>query len=456
MKMKIRWQVALPGILFCLAAGLIWQWDLVGRHLVSAAVGKDANLSREEKPGEDSVKTVGVVRPKPVSGQALVSFPGRARAGTQATLFFRVSAPLERIHANPGDRVKQGDVLLALDDRDYRRQVGVVESKLKSAKANLLKMETGARPEDVKILKANLAAARADLDLAEKQLERHRILYKTQAVTEQAYDQAHTAVQGLVSRVTALKEQLARDTKGARKEDIMAARAGIEELNVQLAIARDRLEDTRLTAPFDGVVTRRIPDAHEMVGQGEPVMMLDDISRLEIPVDVPENHVRRVLAGERGDDSSRPAGRYNALFLTTGNRQYPAVLSEYSSRADQATGTYEFVFSVSPDPLDLVFPGMTAEIRVAALGQQEQPSGLSVPLQSLMGVAGNTAHVFRVNPETLKAERRAVVFEALAGSHEVNVVSGLSRDDLVVDRGAAFIRQGETVQFDIPVAKGAM
>jgi RND family efflux transporter MFP subunit len=443
MKTTKMWSLVGTGIVFLLAAGLIWQTGLLDRHFVSASTGSpDTIVAAEEK-----IKTVGVVQPRPIENGTAIVLPGRARAATQATLFFRVSGPLAKVHANPGDRVKKGDLLLEMDDRDYRRQVGVVESQLKSARANLLKMKTGARPEDIRIVESSLTAAVADLDLAIKELERHEILYKNQAVSEQAYDRAKTNVQSLKARVASLEEQLARDKKGARKEDIMTARAGIEELTVRLSIARDQLNDTKLLAPFDGVVTRRIPDAHEMVGQGEPVMMLDDISRLEIPVDVPENHVRRVLAGERGDDSSRPAGRYNALFLTTGNRQYPAVLSEYSSRADQATGTYEFVFTIEAAAEDLLFPGMTAEIRVGSSGTAS-PS-LAIPLQSLMGVAGNSAHVFRVDPATRTAVRQAVTFETLSAGNEVSVLTGLSGEDLVVDQGAAFIRQGEAVQFDL-------
>ncbi|MCG8634133.1 MAG: efflux RND transporter periplasmic adaptor subunit [Desulfobacterales bacterium] len=448
MKTKNIWGLAGTGMVFFLAVGLVWQTGLIDRHFVSASTGSPAG---GEAPGiKEEAKTVGVVRPRPIENGSAIVLPGRARAATQATLFFRVDGPLEKVHANPGDRVKKGDLLLEMDDRDYLRQVRVVESQLKSARANLLKMKTGARPEDIRIVESSLAAAVADLDLAKKELERHEILYKNQAVSEQAYDRAKTNVQSLGASVASLEEQLARDKKGARKEDIMTARASIEELTVRLAIAKDQLGDTKLFAPFDGVVTKRIPDAHEMVGKGEPVMMLDDISRLEIPVDVPENHVRRVLAPEGGKTSApSPAeDRYTALFLTTGNRQYPAVLSEYSSRADQATGTYEFVFSITPAPGDLLFPGMTAEIRISSPRAASRP--LAIPLQSLMGVAGNSAHVFRVDPSTGKAVRQAVTFEDLSSGNEVSVLTGLSGDDLVVDQGAAFIRQGEVVQFDLP------
>ncbi len=293
MKTKRMWGLVGTGIIFFLAAGLIWQTGLLDRHFVSASTGSPDEV--QEAAEEEKTKTVGVVHPRSIENGTAIVLPGRARAATQATLFFRVSGPLARVHANPGDRVKKGDLLLEMDSRDYRRQVGVVESQLKSARANLLKMKTGARPEDIRIVESSLTAAVADLDLAKKELERHEILYKNQAVSEQAYDRATTNVQSLKAQLASLEEQLARDKKGARKEDIITARAGIEELTVRLSIAKDRLSDTRLLAPFDGVVTKRIPDAHEMVGQGEPVMMLDDISRLEIPVDVPENHVRQVL-----------------------------------------------------------------------------------------------------------------------------------------------------------------
>jgi membrane fusion protein, multidrug efflux system len=445
MNKKKWWGMGAFGALLCLTAGLAWQPELIRTHLVSASTGTKA-IDQPKPLGK--ARTVGVVYPSPVKDGTAITLPGRARASRNATLFFRVAGPLVHIHANPGDRVKKGSLLLELDDRDYQRQVKIMESKLASAQANLLKMKTGARPEDVRIIESSLSAARADLSLARKELGRYDILYKNQAVAEQAYDRAKTNVQSLAARVDALEQQLARDTIGARQEDITAARAGVEELRVRLDIARDQLNDTRLFAPFDGVVTQRMPQAHEMVRQGEPVMTLDDISRLEIPVAVPENQVGRFM--ERNPDI-----RYTALFLTHKNREFKASLSEFSSRADPATGTYEFVFTIAPDPEAFIFPGMTAEIKLSTGAGASDSLALAVPLQSLVGIAGNSAHVFIVNPETKTALRRAVTFETLARKTEVMVTAGLSRSDLVVAQGSAFIRQGEALTFENPEQQGA-
>ena len=182
-----------------------------------------------ERPSEPGgIKTVGVLYPMPMTDDAGLTLPGRARAATRATLFFRVSGPLMRVHANPGDPVNKGALLLELDSRDFKRKVAVVESGLASARATLMKLKAGARPEDIRIIKTNLAAAKDDLDLAKKELVRYEILYKNQAVSEQAYDRAKNQEASLAARVSALEEQLERDRGGARKEDLMAARASVE------------------------------------------------------------------------------------------------------------------------------------------------------------------------------------------------------------------------------------
>ena len=437
---------AAAGILLCLTAGVVWQVAADKDASVSAAIDPSASLTDARND-----KTVGVIHPRPLAEKRVISLPGRARAATRATLFFRVSGPLIRVHANAGDRVEKGDLLLELDDRDFKRQAAVVKGGLASARATLMKLRAGARPEDIKIIETNLAAARDDLALARKELERYEVLYKNEAVSEQAYDRAKNQADSMTARVDALEEQLSRDRGGARKEDIMAARAAVQELEARLAIAEDQLADTRLVAPFSGVVTRRIPDPHEMVAQGAPVMTLDDLSHLEIPVDVPEAHIRQFLTA---DTAKRAGSRFSALFLTRKDKVFPARLTEYSSRADQATGTYRFVFSVTPSPEDLVFPGMTAEVRLTLAPAGGGGAAVAVPLESLLGASDGEAHVFQVDPDSHTLSRKKVRFEALAGNREVRVTAGLSPEDLVVTEGAAFVRQGQRVQYRLPDHQG--
>ncbi|MCP4718992.1 MAG: efflux RND transporter periplasmic adaptor subunit [Desulfobacteraceae bacterium] len=436
MKKKIRGGLVI-GLLICLVAVVFRQYGVsektTGLVLASTLTSANPALS------------VAVVYPWHLKNGQGITLPGRARASKYATLFFRVSGPLSQVHASPGDQVKKGQLLLQLDDRDYQRQVDVMESKLKSAQANLQKMQTGARKEDVLIIEQSIQASRSDLDLAQKELKRHEFLLKNNAVSEQAYDRSRNAVQILRAKTLSLEQQLAREKSGSRKEDITAARAGIEELGVQLEIARDRLGDTRLMAPFDGVVTSRLPQAFEMVGQGEPVMSLHNISTIEIPVDVPENKVDFFLDRERQNICE-------AKFLTKGDQLFQARLVQYSTRADRTTGTYEFVFAVTPKDSDLIFPGMTAEVSIKP-PLDKNLSKLVIPLESLMGVSKNSAQVFLVDPQTKKARKQIITFETLVGEENVVVTAGLSPKDLVVSKGSGFIRPGQPLNFELPQGK---
>ncbi|WP_161626843.1 efflux RND transporter periplasmic adaptor subunit [Desulfospira joergensenii] len=444
MKKKI-WLGLAAGIGICVLCILIWHYKVSEDTKGSVWANTSGNVleDRDNRSGSGPGKRVDVVHPWPVEDGLLITLPGRARASRQATLFFRVSGPLHQVRVKPGDKVKKGDLMLRLDDRDYLRRVRAVQSRLKSARANLLKMENGARAEDIRIIEASLEAARADLDLAEKELKRYETLYRNAAVSEQNLDRARNNVKLLQAKTVSLEQQLARDRTGARKEDLLAARAGIEELEVELDIARDQLNDTRLVAPFDGVVTRLIPDAFEMVTQGQPVLTLDNIATLEIPVDVPENQIHLFLEKEK-------PRTYKARFLTTGPRPFEAKLAEYAARADQTTGTYEFVFSVTPDSQGVIFPGMTSEISVYGAAGDEKKEKLVIPLLSLTGVSGNSAQVFLVDRETRTAQKRGIVFQGLDDSENVVVLEGLAPEDLIVTGGSSFIRPGQALEFKLP------
>ena len=431
MKKKIKGGLVI-GLLICLVGLFFWQGvSEKTEGLVSASTlisPLDEGLDKGQKV-QKPVRSVAVVYPRPLMDGKGITLPGRARASQYATLFFRVSGPLYQVHASPGDQVKKGQLLLQLDDRDYQRQVDVMESKLKSATANIQKMQTGARKEDILIIEQSIQASSADLDLAKKELKRHEFLLKNNAVSEQAYDRSRNAVQTLRAKTVSLEQQLVREKSGSRKEDLTAARAGIEELWVQLEIARDRLEDTRLTAPFDGVVTSRLPQAFEMVGQGEPVITLHNMSTIEIPVDVPENQIRFFLDME-GQNICE------ARFLTTGYQTFKAQLVQYSTQADRATGTYEFVFAVSPRSSDLIFPGMTAEVSIHPPAGEENLSKLVIPLESLMKISNNSAQVFLVDPQTKRARKQKISFETLVGEKNVVVTAGLGPKDVVVSKGS--------------------
>ena len=76
-------------------------------------------------------------------------------------LSFQVSGPLVSLPVDVGSKVKKGDVIAAIDPRDFQAALDTNQGNLERAKANLLAMERGARPEEIEQLKAAVAQAEA-------------------------------------------------------------------------------------------------------------------------------------------------------------------------------------------------------------------------------------------------------------------------------------------------------
>ena len=412
-------------------------WLAAGANLFADS-GKDENSAPAAK-----LRRVQVTHPTPVSDERDINFPGRAQASREATLFFRVSGPLVEVTVKPGDSVQTGQVLMRIDPRDYKRRIANINAGIKSTEAQLLKMKNGARMEDIKILEQDILVAKAQVKLAEKEYHRHHNLLDEHAVSEQLYDKAENIYLTAKAKLASLQQQLTRDKKGARKEDLLATQARLDGLRTELDIAQDQLADTELKAPFDGFITRQLLENYEMAKAGAPVLAIHDISMVEIPVDVPENQVARLL-------NSPSENGFRARFFTLENEQFPAKLHEWNGQADPATGTYRFVFRVKQPEGGMILPGMTAQLTLNQKNGDIHLKCLLVPAESLVKTKGNQGTVWVVDPVRKTAEAREVVLAENYTQDGAVIREGLSTKDLVVAKGAKFVRSGETLEFQNP------
>ena len=335
------------------------------------------------------LRKVEVVHPISANNQNNITFPGRVQPSEEAILFFRVSGPLVKVNAKPGDIVKKGDLLMKIDSRDYERRIASIESQIK--------------------------ASEADFEFTEKEYERNSNLLKENAASKHLYDQSYC------SR--------------------LRAEAMLDNLKTQLQIAKDQLEDTNLVAPFDGTITGQFLENHEMARMGEPVLAIHNISVVEVAIDVPENHV--------ADFMQAPADKeYQVNFFTFGNRKFTAKLHEWSQKSDPQTGTYRFVFRIFQPDRTMVLPGMTAEL-VANSNSHISNSAYLVPIESLTKISCSNGFLWVYNPVNKTIARRSVVLSDNYNEQGIVVEKSLENDELVVAKGAHLSRQGERVDAQI-------
>ena len=205
---------------------------------------------------------------------ARVVGPGTVQARIPVTLSARVNATVTQVHADVGDAVRAGQLLVTLDDRDLSARRGVVGGQQEALSRNT----EGAR--------ANVAKAQADLELARSKLRRDTELLGQGFVSQAVVDASAAALGGARAGVDAAQAALA-----ARGAD---ARSLVQEARYADAV----LSHTRIVAPIDAVVIQRLAEAGSTVVPGTPLLKLVDPTSLWVATRVDESVVGRVMPGQ--------------------------------------------------------------------------------------------------------------------------------------------------------------
>jgi RND family efflux transporter MFP subunit len=324
----------------------------------------------------------------------------------------KVSGYLKHIGVDVGDRVKAGQLLATLEVPELEDQ----------------------RQQDEGAIKR----AQEEINRAEAEVER----------TESAHDMAHLASTRLADVVKARPKLVAQqDLDETAGRDRMAeaqvntAKAAAASAREQLGIAKADENKTRtllaymqISAPFDGVITRRYADPGAMIQAGTssqtqamPLVRLSQNSVLRLVIPVPESAVQRIRVGEPVD-----------VRVQSLSRSFPGKVARFADRVDSETRTMPVEVDVSNPSLTLI-PGMYAE---AALALDQAKDVLVVPIQAIdRGGSGPTVLVVTSSGQV---ESRPIRL-GLEAADRVEVNSGLNAGDLVVVGNRSQLKPGVVV-----------
>lgn len=367
----------------------------------------------------------------------LVSLPGKIRASRRVELSFKVAGPLIELSVEEGQQIQIGQIIARIDPRDFETRVKEIQSSLSEARANLKSMERGARIEDIKILEAAVQANEAEYLFAEDQYKRYKQLWSTQHVSREDYDRQISQKNTAKARLASAEQDLAKGKKGARKEDLEAQESRIRGLEATLKAARDALDDTCLKAPFTGVVAKRHVENHQEIQAKQPIVFLQDISKLEVLVDVPETQAVRIREGYMPEVSAR--------FASAPERAFPLNLKEFSTEADPQTLTYQAVL-LMPRPKGInILPGMTATVEGRPESVQGKSSRIVIPAIAVTRDSEKQSYVWVLNEPEMTVEKNRVTIGEMTGSGGVLILDGLNPGVKVVTAGVSKLRDGMKV-----------
>ncbi len=247
--------------------------------------------------------------------------------------------------------------------------------------------------------------AKASYREAEQQFRRYKELYAKKQVSKADFD----------------RYRAARDVAKAKLED-----------------AWNALKDTTLRAPFDGVIAKRYVENFQKVQAKEPIVNLQDISRIEILVDVPE----LVMAAIKSNRTGKVVARFDSIP----GMEFPLKLKEYSTEADPATQTYQVVFVMDQPSEANILPGMTVSVSAVSAPDRDKSSWILIPAIAVLNDPDNNSYVYVYDSQSGSVHKRKVRIGRLEGSSSVQVFDGLKVGEQIVIAGVTQLSNGMKVR----------
>ncbi len=212
-----------------------------------------------------------------------------------------------------------------------------------------------------------------------------------------------------------------------------------------LVSARKAVSDTALRAPFTGRIGRTFVDNFANVQAKQEILLIQDISELEVVVNVPEQDWLRAKPGLTLAQQTERAKPEVSLSTLPG-RSFPAAITEVAAAADPVTRTFAARARFEPPDDIIILPGMSATVTVTvAEDLAPSQSTVLVPANAVVGGDDGGSYVWRIDGDPLSASLSPVTVGQLSGS-EVEVLEGLETGDRIAVSGVQHLVEGMLVR----------
>src|SRR5271166_343598 len=283
--------------------------------------------------------------------------------GTVALVSSRVAGTVTNVYVEDNWTVKEGQLLLTLDPRDFDVKVDQAQAQLERARQSVDELYAG-----VQAAKAGVSLTVSQLKQAQIDFARAKSLKDQGVVSSEQYDQANTGLRIAMADEALAEHQLAQAAAalGSENDDHSRyARPVVKQAEAALEAARLDLGYTRLTAPFAGVVTHKTAHVGNRVQVGEPLLAIVPLSKLYLTANFKETQLTDVRVGQKAEivadiyPGYTYQGHVDSISMGTG-----AAFSLLPP--ENATGNWVKV--VQRVPVKIVIDGAVPEDRPLRLG----------------------------------------------------------------------------------------
>ena len=356
----------------------------------------------------------------------------------------KVTGRVKWIGVEKGDKVKEGQVLVRLEDDEFRAQYQQAEGAAESARAYLEELQHGSRPEEIAQAQHNLDEARATFANDQVTLDRTRELYGQGVVSKQSLDDAVAKYDSDQQRVNSLNQSFELSKLGPRAEEIARAKGSVAQAEGQASYAKSLLDATIIRAPVSGTILERTAEKGELItaqfassAEGGPqgsVVSLADLNDIQADLDIAQ------------DDFAKLSPHQKAVVSVDAfpDLHWDGVIAEVSPEANRQKATIEVKVQIL-NPDSHLRPEMNTTVRFIADENKNassgQTAGAYVPTAALRDEDGQKYVLLAFNEKAVRRDVK-IISQRSGGA----LVSGLNGGEAIITTAPENLKDGDKIK----------
>jgi HlyD family secretion protein len=353
----------------------------------------------------------------------------------QATVAPKITSTISEFKVQRGSRVKKGQLLAILENRDLEAQAQASKGDFEQADANYAITVNAGLPQQIQKAELDAQAAKYAFDAAQKVFDSRHDLFQQGAIPRRDLDSAEVALAQARSQNEQAQKQLADLQRIGNEQLLRAAKGTKESAEGHYHSATAQLSYSEIRSPIDGVVTDRPLYVGDLATANQPILTVMDVSSLVAKAHIPQSDAAQLKVGD-------------AAQITVGEGQddVEGRVSLVSPALDPGSTTTE-VWIETRKPRAALKPGITVSIEISAKTVKD---AVVVPSSALFKNEDGAYYV--VVAGTDKKAHQKVVQLGLRNKELTQITSGIDAGDPVVVSGGYAIPDGTSIEIEKPGA----
>jgi len=372
----------------------------------------------KEAPEKEPVVTVQTAVAKKTTVQQVFRTEAVLYPKNQAAITPKVSSPVRKFFVNRGARVKQGQLLAVLENRDLAAAVKDNQGALEQAQASYTNTTSATLPEEIKKAELDVSTAQQNLDANQKLYDSRESLFKEGALPRKDLDQAAVALVQARSQYQIAEQHLTSMRAVSKEQTVKSASGQLTSAQGKYQAASAQLSYTEIRSPISGVVTDRPVYPGETIAPSVALITIMDTSSVIAKAHIPEEEAALLKVGD------------SATIATAGSDPVNAKVVVVSPATDPNSTTVE-VWIEAPNPDGAFRPGVTVQVSIIARTVQD---AVVVPTAAILKTPEGGTTVMIVGSDGRAHQTQ--VETGIQSEDMTQVTKGMKPGDIVVANGA--------------------